>query len=192
MPNAELPREIKNVSCAHSTGVHDTVLRCEGTLFIFVFLSDSMLTISIPSFIQIGANMTRSLEELESQRTRLLRQLAESGDMRRGSINEVYRRCGKDNCACAGAEHPGHGPFYAYTTKVNGKTKTLQLRPGALLSKIEREVAEYKKFRTTSDQVIGVNEQICNARSVPGADTQEKKRRSSRTYRAKSPRKSKR
>jgi len=136
--------------------------------------------------------MTRALDELESERAGLLRQLAESGDMRRGSINEVYRRCGKDNCACASPGHAGHGPFYAHTTKVNGKTKTLQLRPGALLSKIEREVAEYKKFRITSDRVIGVNEQICNARSVPGSDTQEKKLRSSRTYKGKSARKSKR
>lgn len=136
--------------------------------------------------------MTRSLEELESERAGLLRRLAESGDMRRGSINEVYRRCGKDNCACADPGHPGHGPFYAYTTKVNGKTKTLQLRPGSLLSKIEQEVAEYKRFRATSDRVIGVNEQICNARSVPGSDTQEKKRRLPRTSRGKSPRRSKR
>lgn len=119
--------------------------------------------------------MARSLEGLESQRAGLLRELAQTGDMRRGSINEVYRRCGKDNCACADPTHPGHGPFYAYTTKVEGKTKTLQLRPGALLSKIEREVAEYKHFRATSERVIEVNEQICNAR--PEAAAQEKKRR---------------
>ena len=119
--------------------------------------------------------MARSLEGLESQRAGLLRELAQTGDMRRGSINEVYRRCGKDNCACADPTHPGHGPFYAYTTKVEGKTKTLQLRPGALLSKIEREVAEYKHFRATSERVIEVNEQICDAR--PEAAAQEKKRR---------------
>ena len=136
--------------------------------------------------------MTKALAALEAARASLLQQLAAAGDMRRGSINEVFRRCGKDNCACAGAGHPGHGPFYAYTTKVNGKTKTLQLRPGGRLSKLEQEVAEYKKFRATSERVIDVNEQICNARGVPGAGTQEKKRRSSRTYRAKSPRKSKR
>ena len=101
--------------------------------------------------------MARSLEELESQRAGLLHALAQTGDMRRGSINEVYRRCGKDNCACADPGHPGHGPFYAYTTKVAGKTRTLQLRPGARLSKIEREVAEYKHFRATSERVIEVN-----------------------------------
>lgn len=134
--------------------------------------------------------MAKSLEELESQRAGLLRALAQTGDMRRGSINEVYRRCGKDNCACADPTHPGHGPFYAYTTKVAGKTKTLQLRPGALLSKIEREVSEYKHFRATSERVIEVSEQLCNARPMVAA--QEKKRRLLRRSSNKSRPKSKR
>ena len=133
-----------------------------------------------------------TITALEAARARLLQQLAAAGDMRRGSISEVFRRCGKDNCACAGAGHPGHGPFYAYTIKVNGKTKTLQLRPGVRLSKLEQEVAEYKKFRATSERVLAVNEQICNARTLPEADLQEKKRRSPRTASSKSVRKSQR
>jgi hypothetical protein len=68
-----------------------------------------------------------------------------------------------------------------YTTKVAGKTKTLQLRPGALLSKIEREVSEYKHFRATSERVIEVSEQLCNAR--PTVAAQEKKRLSSANIR---------
>jgi len=136
--------------------------------------------------------MTKPLGELESQRAALLHELAQTGDMRRGSINEVYRRCGKDNCACADPAHPGHGPFYAYTVKVAGKTKTLQLRPGALLSKIEREVAEYKHFRATSERVIEVNEQICNVRPGAAPAAQEKKRCLPRRSSAKSRPRSKR
>ena len=131
-----------------------------------------------------------TITALEAARARLLQQLAAAGDMRRGSISEVFRRCGKDNCACAGARHPGHGPFYAYTTKVNGKTKTLQLRPGGRLSKLEQEVAEYKKFRATSERVLAVNEQICSARALPEAALQEKKRRSPLTASSESARKS--
>ena len=121
--------------------------------------------------------MSKPLKQLEAERAALLRQLAAAGDMRRGSINEVYRRCGKDNCACANRPHPGHGPYYAYTTKVDGKTHTLQLRPGPRLATLEQEVAEYKRFRATSDQVIAVNEQICNARLGSAAEGPKKKRR---------------
>ena len=79
--------------------------------------------------------------KLETERSALLQKLAATSDMRRGSITECFRRCGKPSCACVAADHPGHGPYYAFTTKVDGKTKTLQLRPGPLLTKVEREVA---------------------------------------------------
>ncbi|WP_414687391.1 DUF6788 family protein [Mycobacterium sp.] len=33
--------------------------------------------------------------------------LAATGDFRRGSISENYRRRGKPNCVCAQPDHPG-------------------------------------------------------------------------------------
>ena len=49
---------------------------------------------------------------LERQRAGLYEELSQVGDFRRGSLNEVWRRCGKPNCACAQEGHPGHGPRY--------------------------------------------------------------------------------
>ena len=59
-----------------------------------------------------------SPDELEQQRDRLYAELAATGDFRRGSISENYRRCGKPNCACAQPDHPGHGPRYLWTRTV--------------------------------------------------------------------------
>ena len=128
--------------------------------------------------------------KLESDRFALLQKLAATGDMRRGSITECYRRCGKPSCACVAPDHPGHGPYYAFTTKVDGKTKTLQLRPGPLLTKVEREVETYRDFRSTCGKLIEVSEAICDARPVE-ATGQEKKRRSPTPSRARSSPKSK-
>ena len=136
--------------------------------------------------------MANTLEELEAERATLLLELAQAGDMRRGSISEVYRRCGKGNCACVAPDHPGHGPYYAYTTKVRGKTKTLQLRAGPLLAKIEREVAEYRRFRAAGDRVVEVSEQLCDARPVEEAQQRKKKRRLHRPSPPKSRRRSRR
>jgi len=86
--------------------------------------------------------------------------------MRRGSISEAYRSCGKPNCACAAAEHPGHGPFYAFTRKEAGKTRTVQLREGPRLAKLEREVEAYHQFQATCEKIVEVNEVICEARPV--------------------------
>jgi len=48
-----------------------------------------------------------SLDDLEERRAHLYEQLAATGDFRRGSISENYRRRGKPNCACAQPDHPG-------------------------------------------------------------------------------------
>jgi hypothetical protein len=122
--------------------------------------------------------MANLSSKLESDRSALLQSLSTTGDMRRGSITEVYRPCGKPTCACAAENHPWHGPYYAFTKKVAGKPKTLQLRPGPLLTKIEREVETYRTFRTTCDRLVEVNEAICDARPVEAQDALEKKRRS--------------
>jgi len=129
--------------------------------------------------------MADPTSKLEMERSALLQKLAATGDMRRGSITECYRRCGKATCACSAADHPGHGPYYAFTTKVDGKTKTLQLRPGPLLTKMEREVETYRDFRGTCDKLIKVNEAICVARPVD-ASGQEKKRHSPTSSNARS------
>ena len=55
-----------------------------------------------------------SLPELEAERDRLYAQLSTAGDFRRGSVSENYRKCGKPNCACAAAGHPGHGPVVSW------------------------------------------------------------------------------
>lgn len=131
--------------------------------------------------------MTDPLADMEAQRDALFAEMALLGDMRKGSITEAFRACGKPTCGCGGSDHPGHGPYYAFTTKVAGKTKTVQLRPGPRLDKFQREVDSYRRFRVLSDKLFDLNDAICDARpdsaeSVSGARDALKKtsRRSSR------------
>ena len=107
-----------------------------------------------------------SLQELEQQRAELLARLAATGDMRPGSINATYRRCGKPNCACAQPGHPGHGPRWLWTKSAGGRTRTRQLSPGEI-GKVRAELAAYKEFAALSEQIVEVNEAICEARPVP-------------------------
>ena len=86
--------------------------------------------------------MRDSLAALEDDRSRLLLELAQVGDFRRGSIQSLFRRCGKSNCACAQAGHPGHGPVTRLAYKVRGKSVALTLSAPAQVRKAEREVAE--------------------------------------------------
>jgi len=107
-----------------------------------------------------------SLPELEQQRAELHARLAAIGDLRPGSINATYRRCGKPNCACAQAGHPGHGPRWLWTKSAGGKTRTRQLA-AAEVAKVRAELANYKEFTELSQQIVEVSEAICEARPVP-------------------------
>ncbi len=111
------------------------------------------------------------LPDLERRREELYRELSQVGDFRRGSLNEVRRKCGKPNCACAQPGHPGHGPQYNLTRSENGRTVARHLRPGPELDKARREVAEFERFRDLVGQVTEVNEAICEARPAapPGS-----------------------
>jgi hypothetical protein len=112
--------------------------------------------------------MPDPLVTLEAERDEVLKQIARLGDMRKGSITETFRCCGKAACACQLTDHPGHGPYYAFTTKVAGKTRTVQMRAGPRLDKFQREVETYRQFRALSGRLIEVNESICEARPEHG------------------------
>lgn len=110
-----------------------------------------------------------SLDELEQRRRGLYERLVEVGDFRRGSVSENYRRCGKPNCACAAEGHPGHGPRFLWTRTVPGRrgTRGRQLSRGEV-DKVRAELANYHRFADISEQIVEVNEAICEARP-PGA-----------------------
>jgi len=109
-----------------------------------------------------------SLAELEAERERLYAQLSEIGDFRRGSVAENYRKCGKPNCACARAGHPGHGPRFLWTRTVPGqKTRGRQLAPPEV-EKVRGELAAYRQFAALAERIVEVNEAICEARAPSG------------------------
>ena len=133
--------------------------------------------------------MPDSLVDLESRRAAVQWQIAQLGDMRSGSITGTGGRCGNPNCHCHRTGDPGHGPYYRLTRKVNGKTVTETFSSAASLMKAQREVAEYQRFRELDDQLLDVNEQICELRPVeetpPSAQEKKRPKRSTGRSRAK-------
>ncbi|HET9079140.1 MAG TPA: DUF6788 family protein [Trebonia sp.] len=111
-----------------------------------------------------------SLPELEAERTRLFAQLVAVGDFRRGSVSENYRKCGKPNCACAAPDHPGHGPRFLWTRPAGRRKTAGRQLAAAEVEKVRREIARHAEFTSAVEQVIEVNEKICEARPAAGAD----------------------
>ena len=137
--------------------------------------------------------MRTALDALQQERTRLFEELAQIGDLRRGSIAENYRRCGKPTCCCAREEHRGHGPQYLLMTKVEGRSRAKNLRPGPELTKARAEVSNHLRFRELVHRIVETSEEICDQRPVveskEESDRATLKKTSQRSFRRKLPRK---
>jgi hypothetical protein len=70
-----------------------------------------------------------SLSEEERAYEALKREITSLGFARPGSLVTRMVSCGNLSCRCAGDVSARHGPYYQWTTKVRGKTRTLRLTP---------------------------------------------------------------
>jgi hypothetical protein len=126
------------------------------------------------------ARMPDSLAALEADRSKLLQEFLGLGDLRPGSITAVVRRCGKPTCHCAHPNDPGHDPQFRLTRRVAGKTITESFPNLAAWRKAQQEVAEFRRFQELSEQLVTLNQKICELRPVEqqrgGWTAQEKKR----------------
>ena len=117
---------------------------------------------------------------LEADRSRLLDEFLGLGDLRPGSITAVVRRCGKPSCHCAKPNDPGHDPQFRLTRRVAGKTVTETFPNPTALRKAQQEVSEFHRFQKLSEELVSINEKICELRPGQqqrgGWTDQEKKR----------------
>ena len=124
--------------------------------------------------------MSDSLATLEADRSKLLEEFLRLGDLRPGSITATVRRCGKPSCHCAKPNDPGHDPQFRLTRRVAGKTVTETFPNPAAWRKAQQEVAEFHQLQKLNEDLVRINEKICELRPVEqqrgGWTEQEKKR----------------
>lgn len=121
--------------------------------------------------------MPDSLAALEQQRSSILMQILELGDFRSGSITAINGRCGKPNCRCHQPGQLGHGPNFRLTRKINGKSVSETFSSEVELRKAQREVEAFHRFRLLSQELLEVNEKICQARPAAATLSPEEKKR---------------
>ena len=127
-------------------------------------------------------------DHLVEQRGQLLRELADIGDLRQGSLRTQYRKCGKPNCHCARDGAQGHGPYWLLTwlDRDTGKSRGRTI-PADAVDGTRAQIAEYQRLRGLVRELVEVSGRICDARldadkpAMPvkrGVSTQRSRRRS--------------
>jgi hypothetical protein len=70
---------------------------------------------------------TTRLDGYERRYRALAHELADIGYIAQGSLAPRFTRCGKPTCACRADPPKLHGPYWHWSTKVNGKTVNRRL-----------------------------------------------------------------
>lgn len=70
---------------------------------------------------------TQRLDRYERRYRALASELAGIGYIAQGSLAPRFTRCGKPTCACRADPPKLHGPYWHWSTKVNGKTVNRRL-----------------------------------------------------------------
>lgn len=97
------------------------------------------------------------MEKLETQRQRLLKELAELGPMRRGSVSEQFVESrGRDGVK------KRRGPYFVYTHKEKGKTVSRRLTSPEQVSLCQRQIDAFRRFQELTAQLLQVGEQASN------------------------------
>ena len=104
-----------------------------------------------------------TVSELVVQRESIKSEIAGLGDLRPGSLVDRFRKCGKPNCRCAKPGQVGHGPSWSLTHSEKGKTVTFVI-PADRVPQTLQQIAECQRLRALTQDLIDVNEKICDAR----------------------------
>ena len=100
-----------------------------------------------------------TVEHLQAKTRELKTTLAGLGEMFPGSLIERFRKCGKPNCHCAKKDSKGHGPTWAVTREVHGRT-TYKTIPAEAVEQIRAETTVYKQFQQLNDELIDISAQL--------------------------------
>lgn len=77
----------------------------------------------------VARSTAQRLAAYERRYRELAAQLAEIGYISSGSLALRHNRCGKPNCRCHADPPQPHGPYWQWTSKVDGKTINRRLTP---------------------------------------------------------------
>jgi len=85
------------------------------------------------------------LAAYERRYRQLAQQIADIGFISSGTVTRRYTRCGTPSCRCHANPPQRHGPYYQWTTKIDGKTHTRRLT--------QNEAALYQEWIANNRQL---------------------------------------
>lgn len=98
------------------------------------------------------------IAQLQQQRQRLLAQLQQLEQMRRGSISQQYIAATRKD-----GTKVKRGPYFIYTFKQQQKTVSRYLRDPAALPVYRQQIETFRQFQILTKELLHIGEQLSDA-----------------------------
>ncbi len=72
-----------------------------------------------------------NIPALEQRPVRILRQVANIGNVRPGALVHCYMKCGNPSCSCRQSGERGHSPYFVPVRQARGKRISRTVPPAA-------------------------------------------------------------
>ena len=108
------------------------------------------------------------IDHLVSLRDEARDKFATLGDLRPGSLAEVFTKCGKANCRCAVDDDYRHSSHLLHRS-IGGKKKTVRVRARDV-DATQGLVDEYRRFKEIMREFLEASEALAMARLDQGAE----------------------
>lgn len=103
--------------------------------------------------------MDNNLEKLKEQFEKIKGEICSISYLRKGSIAKCYQTCGNPGCRCHKDKKYRHGPYWWWTSKDSGKTKSI-LVPEGMLGEVRSCIDNYKLLKSRFKMLEEISEKI--------------------------------
>jgi hypothetical protein len=118
------------------------------------------------SHLQLGRTQEEALRRREQKFEEIKAELSETGFILQGSITERWMECGTPRCCCHEDRDARHGPYYQWSWKSRGQTRSVYLtKEQATLCR--KWINNNRRFERNMKRLRSISRQVAWLYKIP-------------------------
>ena len=93
----------------------------------------------------------------KKEKLKVIQKIRSLDNVIRGSIFEMKRLCGKENCSCAKTKIPHKSMFLSF--KYEGKTQMIPIKKNQI-PQLKMRIKDYKELKAAIDELARINAEL--------------------------------
>ena len=105
----------------------------------------------------------KQIDKLKEEFYRVRDDISSISYLKKGTLSKCYQTCGNPGCRCHRDKKYRHGPYWWWSTKEGGKTKSI-LVPEEMLPEVRDYIDNYRLLKSKVKKLEEISEKIIKIR----------------------------